>query len=115
MRRGWPGPRSRSSPETRAERTRSVLHVLYLLFNEGYASSSGSDLARTDLSGEAIRLVRGVHAAMPSVPEVTALVALMLLTDARRAARTSADGELVPLDEQDRTLWDRALIAEGVA
>jgi predicted RNA polymerase sigma factor len=102
------------SPDTRAERLRSVLHVLYLLFNEGYASSSGPDLARTDLSGEAIRLARRVHAAQPDDPEVTGLVALMLLTDARRAARTRADGELVPLAEQDRTLWDRSLIAEGV-
>jgi RNA polymerase sigma factor (sigma-70 family) len=103
------------SPETRAERLRSVLHVLYLLFNEGYASSSGPDLARTDLSGEAIRLARGVHAALPHDPEVTGLLALMLLTDARRPARTGADGELVPLAEQDRARWDRALIAEGVA
>jgi predicted RNA polymerase sigma factor len=102
------------SPETRAERLRSVLHVLYLLFNEGYASSSGPDLARNDLSGEAIRLTRGVHDAVPEDPEVTGLLALMLLTDARRPARTRADGELVPLAEQDRTLWDRGLIAEGV-
>jgi RNA polymerase sigma factor (sigma-70 family) len=103
------------SPDTRAERLRSVLHVLYLLFNEGYASSSGPDLARTDLSGEAIRLTRLVHAAAPDDPELTGLLALMLLTDARRPARTGADGELVPLGEQDRTLWDRGLIAEGVA
>jgi predicted RNA polymerase sigma factor len=103
------------SPDAFAERLRSVLHVLYLLFNEGYASSSGPDLARTDLSGEAIRLARGVHAALPDDPEVTGLLALMLLTDARRPARTRADGELVPLAEQDRSLWDRGLIAEGVA
>jgi predicted RNA polymerase sigma factor len=103
------------SPETRAERLRSVLHVLYLLFNEGYASSRGPDLARTDLSGEAIRLARGVHAALPDDPEVTGLLALMLLTDARRPARTAADGELIPLAEQDRARWDRELIAEGVA
>jgi RNA polymerase sigma factor (sigma-70 family) len=103
------------SPEDRAERLRSVLHVLYLLFNEGYASSSGPDLARADLSGEAIRLARGVHAAMPDDPEVAGLLALMLLTDARRPARTGADGELVPLAEQDRSLWDRRLIGEGVA
>jgi len=99
----------------RPERLRSVLHVLYLLFNEGYATSSGPDLARTDLSGEAIRLARGVHAALPDDPEVTGLLALMLLTDARRPARAGADGELVPLDEQDRGRWDRGLIAEGVA
>ena len=91
-----------------------MLHVLYLLFNEGYAGSSGPDLARTDLSGEAIRLAR-VHAALPDDPEVAGLLALMLLTDARRPARTGADGELVPLAEQDRTLWDRSLIGEGVA
>jgi predicted RNA polymerase sigma factor len=103
------------SSDQRAERLRSVLHVLYLLFNEGYASSSGPDLARTDLSGEAIRLARGVHTALPGDPEVAGLLALMLLTDARRPARTGVDGELVPLAEQDRALWDRGLIAEGVA
>jgi RNA polymerase sigma factor (sigma-70 family) len=102
------------SPDRRLERLRSVLHVLYLLFNEGYATSSGPDLGRTDLSGEAIRLARGVHAALPESPEVAGLLALMLLTDARRTARTTADGELVPLAEQDRTLWDRGLVAEGV-
>ncbi|HEV2760338.1 MAG TPA: sigma-70 family RNA polymerase sigma factor [Acidimicrobiales bacterium] len=102
------------STETRAERLRSVLHVLYLLFNEGYASSSGPDLARPDLSGEAIRLARAVHGRLPDDPEVAGLLALMLLTDARRPARTRADGELVPLAEQDRSLWDRALIAEGL-
>jgi RNA polymerase sigma factor (sigma-70 family) len=103
------------SPDTRTERLRSVLHVLYLLFNEGYASSSGPDLARTDLSGEAIRLARVVHASLPEDPEVAGLLALMVLTDARRPARTRADGELVPLAEQDRGLWDGELIAEGVS
>jgi RNA polymerase sigma factor (sigma-70 family) len=103
------------SPNERTERLRSVLRVLYLLFNEGYASSSGPDLARTDLSGEAIRLARVVHRALPEDPEVAGLLALMLLTDARRPGRTRGDGELVPLAEQDRTLWDRGLIAEGVA
>jgi len=102
-------------PDRRAERMRSVLHVLYLLFNEGYASSSGPDLARTDLSGEAIRLARGVRASVPEDPEVAGLLALMVLTDARRPARTGADGELVPLAEQERTRWDRGLISEGVA
>jgi RNA polymerase sigma factor (sigma-70 family) len=102
------------SPDKRVERLRSVLHVLYLLFNEGYATSSGPDLGRTDLSCEAIRLARGVHAALPESPEVAGLLALMLLTDARRPARTTADGELVPLAEQDRTLWDRGLVTEGV-
>jgi len=102
-------------PGAGGERMRLVLHVLYLIFNEGYAASSGPDLARTDLSGEAIRLARAVHAAVPQDAEVTGLLALMLLTDARRPARTGADGELVPLAEQDRSLWDRAAIAEGVA
>jgi len=100
--------------DQREDRLRSVLHVLYLIFNEGYATSSGPDLARGDLSGEAIRLARGVHAALPSDPEVAGLLALMLLTDARRAARTGSDGELVPLADQDRTSWDRRLVAEGV-
>jgi len=102
-------------PGQQAQRLRSVLHVLYLLFNEGYASSGGPDLARTDLSGEAIRLARGLRASLPDRPEVTGLLALMLLTDARRPARTGAHGELIPLAEQDRSRWDRALIAEGVA
>ncbi len=100
-------------PDEVPERLRSVLHVLYLLFNEGYATSSGPELARSDLSSEAIRLTRSVRAAVPDEPEVAGLLALMLLTEARRAARTNADGELVPLAEQDRGLWDRALIDEG--
>jgi RNA polymerase sigma factor (sigma-70 family) len=99
----------------RAERLSAVLQVLYLIFNEGYASSSGPDLQRTDLSDEAIRLTRAVHSLLPDDAEVAGLLALMLLTDARRAARTGPSGELIPLDEQDRTLWDRALIAEGTA
>jgi RNA polymerase sigma factor (sigma-70 family) len=101
-------------PGQRPERLRLVLHVLYLLFNEGYTSSSGPDLARTDLSGEAVRLARGIHAAAPEDPEVAGLLALMLLTDARRPARSGADGELIPLAEQDRTRWDRPLIIEGI-
>jgi len=95
-------------------RLHSVLHVLYLIFNEGYAASTGPQVARNDLSGEAIRLVRALHQALPDEPEVTGLLALMLLTDARRPARTGPHGELVPLAEQDRTRWDQALIAEGV-
>jgi len=91
-----------------------VLHVLYLIFNEGYAASDGPDLARTDLSGEAVRLARGVHAALPRDAEVTGLLALMLLTDARRPARTGPGGELVPLEDQDRARWDRRLITEGL-
>jgi RNA polymerase sigma factor (sigma-70 family) len=97
------------------ERLRSVLHVLYLLFNEGYAASTGAQVARSDLSSEAIRLTRMLHAALPDDPEVAGLLALMLLNEARRPARTGPRGELVPLAEQDRLRWDRALIAEGVA
>jgi RNA polymerase sigma factor (sigma-70 family) len=101
--------------EERPARLRSVLHVLYLLFNEGYATSGGPDLARADLSGEAIRLARGVRAALPDDPEVTGLLALMLLTDARRAARADAHAELIPMAQQDRSLWNAAYIDEGVA
>jgi RNA polymerase sigma factor (sigma-70 family) len=96
-------------------RLRSVLQVLYLIFNEGYASSSGAEVARTELSAEAIRLCRSLAELLPDDPEVTGLLALMLLTDARRPARTGAAGELVPLAEQDRSLWSADLIAEGVA
>jgi len=99
----------------RAARLGSVLHVLYLMFNEGYATSSGPDLRRPDLSAEAIRLTREVHRWLPDETEVAGLLALMLLTDARRAARTTADGELVPLDQQDRSLWNGAAIEEGIA
>jgi len=101
-------------PGRGGERLPSVLHVLYLIFNEGYAASDGPDLARTDLSGEAIRLARDVHAALPGDPEATGLLALMLLTDARRPARTRPGGELVPLAEQDRARWDRRLITGGL-
>lgn len=97
------------------ERLRSVLHVLYLIFNEGYASSVGPNLQRSDLANEAIRLTRLVHALRPDDTEVAGLLALMLLTDARRPARTTADGDLIPLAEQDRSLWDQAAITEGVA
>jgi len=98
----------------REERLRVVLHVLYLIFNEGYTASSGSELHRADLAYEAIRLARKVHTQLPEDGEVTGLLALMLLTHARREARTTAGGDLVPLDEQDRTKWDRALIDEGM-
>ena len=101
--------------DDRAARLDAVLHVLYLVFNEGYATSSGDALHRTDLSDEAIRLARDVHALLPREGEVAGLLALMLLTDARRPARTGAAGEIVPLDQQDRGLWNRALIDEGVA
>ncbi|MER5988501.1 DUF6596 domain-containing protein [Streptomyces sp. NPDC001787] len=101
--------------EEREERLRVVLHVLYLIFNEGYTASSGSELHRADLAREAIRLTRTVRAQLPEDGEVTGLLALMLLTHARREARTTEAGDLVPLDEQDRTRWDRALIDEGTA
>jgi RNA polymerase sigma factor (sigma-70 family) len=103
------------SPAERAERLSAVLHVLYLIFNEGYASSVGTELHRTDLANEAIRLTRAVHDLLPEDVEVTGLLALMLLTDARRAARAGPQGELIPLDEQDRSLWDRRMIDEGIA
>jgi RNA polymerase sigma factor (sigma-70 family) len=103
-------------PETeRAERLGVVLHVLYLLFNEGYVSTSGPELQRRDLTGEALRLARAVHRSLPDDGEVAGLLALMQLTDARRAARTGPDGGLVPLAEQDRSRWDRDAIAQGVA
>jgi RNA polymerase sigma factor (sigma-70 family) len=101
--------------EERADRLRVVLHVLYLVFNEGYTATSGPRLERADLTAEAIRLTRAVHRLLPGDGEVAGLLALMLLTEARRPARTRSDGRLVPLDEQDRGLWDRALIEEGVA
>ena len=102
-------------PDERARRLSAVLHVLYLMFNEGYTASSGAELQRTDLSNEAIRLTRTVHELLPDDGEVSGLLALMLLTDARRAARTGPGGELIPLDEQDRALWDRRAISEGDA
>ena len=97
------------------QRLTVVLHVLYLIFTEGYAATSGPGLLRADLSTEAIRLTRIVYRLLPGDAEVAGLLALMLLTDARRPARTGPDGELIPLDEQDRRAWDQAKIAEGVA
>ncbi len=98
----------------RGERLPAVLHVLYLIFNEGYTATHSEELTRPDLSAEAIRLTRWLRRLLPGDGEVTGLLALMLLTEARRPARTSPDGELVPLAEQQRSRWDRALIAEGV-
>ncbi|CAM5499622.1 RNA polymerase sigma24 factor [Streptomyces xanthochromogenes] len=92
----------------------AVLHVLYLIFNEGYVTSTGPELRRVELSQEAIRLTRAVHALLPDDAEVTGLLALMLLTEARGPARTGPDGELVPLAEQDRSRWDTGAIAEGI-
>lgn len=103
------------SASEQADRLRSVLHVLYLMFNEGYTSSAGQQLQRVELSTEAIRLTRELLRTRPDEPEVAGLLALMLLTDARRNARTGPHGELIPLDEQDRTRWDRSMIDEGVA
>ncbi|MGW4945155.1 RNA polymerase sigma factor [Actinoplanes sp. NPDC004185] len=102
-------------PADRRARLRPVLHVLYLIFNEGYAGSTGPDVHRTELSAEAIRLTRTVHRMLPDDGEVAGLLALMLLTDARRPARTGTGGELIPLEEQDRGRWDRQLIKEGTA
>jgi RNA polymerase sigma factor (sigma-70 family) len=99
----------------RSERLAAVLHVLYLIFNEGYASTSGPSLQRGELSAEAIRLARMVHHLLPDDSEVTGLLALMLLTDARRPARTGPDGALIPMAEQDRSLWNADYVAEGVA
>jgi RNA polymerase sigma factor (sigma-70 family) len=99
----------------RDARLTAVLHVLYLIFNEGYTSSAGPQLQRRDLSTEAIRLARSLHAQLPDTPEVAGLLALMLLTDARREARTGESGQLIPLTEQDRTRWDHPQIEEGVA
>lgn len=101
------------APQERTERLPAVLHVLYLIFSEGYASSIGARLQRLDFAHEAIRLTRGARALLPEDAEVAGLLALMLLTDARRAARTGPCQELIPLDKQDRSLWDRAEIAEG--
>jgi RNA polymerase sigma factor (sigma-70 family) len=108
------GFRTPAEPE-RADRLRAVLHALYLIFNEGYSTTFGADLQRTELTREAIRLTRSVHGLLPDDGEVAGLLALMLLTDARRAARTRADGALVPLAEQDRERWDRRSIEQGVA
>ena len=99
----------------RAQRLRVVLHVLYLIFNEGYAAADGPDLTRPELTGEAIRLARWLLRLLPDDTEVAGLAALMLLTEARRPARTRPDGSLVPLEEQDRRTWDHAMIAEGTA
>jgi RNA polymerase sigma factor (sigma-70 family) len=101
--------------DERAERLHVVLHVLYLIFNEGYTTSSGPDLQRQDLTAEAIRIARDLQRLLPDEGEVTGLLALMLLTDARRGARTGPDGSLIPLAEQDRSLWDAGSIREGVA
>ena len=101
------------APEELDARLSAVLHTLYLIFNEGYTASSGENLQRADLTHEAIRLTRMVHLQLPDDGEVAGLLALMLLTDSRRAARTAANGDLIPLAEQDRTRWDATLIDEA--
>ena len=103
------------SASERADRLRAVLHVLYLIFNEGYASTSGPSLHRSELAAEAIRLARMVHQLLPDDAEASGLLALMLLTDARRPARVGPHGELITMAEQDRGLWNADSIAEGVA
>jgi RNA polymerase sigma factor (sigma-70 family) len=108
-------PFSLPSGEEREERLDAVMQVLYLIFNEGHTSSAGEKLQRVDLSTEAIRLTGALNASAADTPEVAGLLALMLLTEARSAARSGPAGELIPLDEQDRTLWDKALIQEGMA
>ena len=108
-------PFERPGAEAWPERLRAVLHVLYLMFNEGYTTSAGAELQRVDLAEEAIALVRSVRRILPDDGEVAGLLALMLLTHARRAARATPEGDLIPLGEQERALWDRAAIAEGGA
>ncbi len=108
-------PFERPAPAEAAARLGAVLHVIYLVFSEGYTASGGGELQRRDLAAEALRLGRMLHRLLPDETEVAGLLALMLLTDARRLARSGPDGELVTLDEQDRSRWDRAEIAEGTA
>lgn len=104
---------SMPAPEDLDDRLNAVLHTLYLIFNEGYTSSSGESLHRAELTHEAIRLTRMVHRQLPTDGEVAGLLALMLLTESRRTARTTATGDLISLAEQDRTLWDARLIDEA--
>jgi RNA polymerase sigma factor (sigma-70 family) len=101
-------------PDELPARLAAVLHVLYLIFNEGYATAGGPELTRTELTDEAIRLTRELHRLLPDDGEVAGLLALMLLTEARRPARTAADGSLIPLASQDRSAWNQGYIAEGV-
>jgi RNA polymerase sigma factor (sigma-70 family) len=108
-------PFQSASRKDEKQALQSLLHVLYLIFNEGYTASTGEELQRTNLASEAIRLARIVHAQLPAEAEVTGLLALMLLTDARRTARSGPDGEIIPLEQQNRQVWDRNEIAEGVA
>ena len=102
-------------PDLVDNRLPAVMQIIYLIFNEGHAATSGPRLNRTDLANEAIRLARQMHERLPDQPETAGLLALLLLTDARRPARISANGELVPLDQQDRRLWSRPMIVEGLS
>jgi RNA polymerase sigma-70 factor (ECF subfamily) len=108
-------PYETPEPDQLAERIDGVLAVIYLVFTEGYAPTTGSAAMRTDLSAEAIRLARLLNTLMPGTPSIEGLLALLLLHDARRAARTTLDGDIILLEHQDRTLWDQAQIAEGAA
>jgi RNA polymerase sigma factor (sigma-70 family) len=101
-------------PDLFDDRLRSVLHIVYLLFNEGHTATSGDDLLRTEMTSEAVRLARQINEALPQHAEAAGLLALMLLTDARSTARTTSSGDVVPLDQQDRSLWDRTMITEGL-
>jgi RNA polymerase sigma-70 factor (ECF subfamily) len=103
------------TPEELPQRLGAVLHVIYLVFNEGYSAAAGAEVTRAELTGEAIRLGRLLTELQPEEPEVTGLLSLMLLQESRRAARTSPTGELVLLEHQDRSLWNREQIAEGLA
>jgi RNA polymerase sigma factor (sigma-70 family) len=104
----------RPPPDLIDDRLPAVMQVIYLIFNEGHTATSGPEVNRTDLANEAIRLARQLHERLPEQPETSGLLALLLLTDARRPARLSLDGNLVPLDEQDRRMWNRPMIVEGL-
>ena len=108
------GPFVRPGPGEIAARLPAVLQIISLIFTEGHSATSGPDLTRADLAEEAIHLARRLHERLPDHPEVDGLLALLLLTDARRTARTGPAGELIPLDQQDRTLWNRPMISEGL-
>ena len=107
-------PFRRPPPDLIDERLPAVMQIVYLIFNEGHAATRGSNITRPDLADEAIRLARQLHERLPDQPEATGLLALLLLTDARRPARVEANGDLVPLDQQDRRLWNRTMIGEGL-
>jgi RNA polymerase sigma factor (sigma-70 family) len=113
--KGSGAPFSLPTDREQAQRLSTVMHVLYLIFNEGYVASAGPQVQRLELSREAIRLTRALHSALPANAEVGGLLALMLLTNSRRNARTGPNEEMIPLAKQDRTLWDQSDISEGIA